>query len=480
MGRGDVRTTPRACALLVALVSCGCGGRMAGGGAPTLEGDGEQDATADAEPDSRVEETGAAARDATGDSAPRDEGVDTPASPTFDVEWVITTHARSSTDLGGTRTVNGVYVDGAGNTWVSCHTLGTSDWNEAPSKDLFVTKLDPSGKRVWTISTAARLLAVTVDGRGLLAGNQTGETDWGSGSKETEVLFAELDGDGAVARKVRWVGEPGAIIVTAMSVTSDDRLFVTGLFTAEADLGGIATPADTKGGFLAVFDGARKLERLTTWRGPAAWRLVASSSGAAYAGGGATGVVDFGGGPITAGAPAASKSPIYYSPFLVGFDAEGKHRWSTLVPGAFTTGDYGAVDALGIDPRGGVVVGTYGALTRYDDDGIQRWSIAEALPHLRDDLVVGTDGTIFSIATVSSSRPSGWDARLERYDPSGSLVSSRALGTLQLTHPSRRMAIDPRGRIHIAALFFADLSIGAPPPSAAESFGDVFVAQLKP
>lgn len=378
----------------------------------------------------------------------------------------------------GHRTTIGVYTDDAGNTWLSGYTYGTSDWNDLPSGDLLVTKLDPAGKRAWTISTPGRLLAVTADGRALLAGS--GTIDWGTGSKEADVLFAELDGEGAIARKVRYVGAPGSIDVTAITVTSADRVYVNGQFSAGVDFGGIRTPADAPGSFLAVFDATRKPLRVTTWRGPAGLRVVADDSGMAYVAGGAVGVVDFGGGPITAGRLGGRAGPTYYSTFLASYDADGKHRWSTLLETGAEGGGLANVGALALHPDGGVVVANHHEMDRFDAAGIVRWRIAEPSSNQRDDAVIAPDGTLYSIAAVWSPGLYAWEASLQRYNALGEFISSRALGVIGGSNPGRRLALDAAGRIHFGAVFFGDLSIGAPPPHAAESFGDLFVAKLKP
>ncbi|MCA9662057.1 MAG: SBBP repeat-containing protein, partial [Myxococcales bacterium] len=146
---------------------------------------------------------------------------------------------------------NGLAVDAQGNVFLTGSTGGDLDGNtSAGGSDVFLTKFDPDGDRLWTKlygtsehdnNGAYGSVAVDPDNNIIMVGTTSGALggEWfGSGDS----FVAKLDTDGAVLW-IRQLGTPKSDSLTDLALDANGAIFVTGLTTGFLDgnpaLGGL-------------------------------------------------------------------------------------------------------------------------------------------------------------------------------------------------------------------------------------------------
>ncbi|WP_437707275.1 hypothetical protein WMF45_26435 [Sorangium sp. So ce448] len=143
-----------------------------------------------------------------------------------------------------------VAVDAQENAIVAGEFAGAIDFGGGPIEsagdyDVFVAKLDPDGKHVWSRrfgdAGAQRALAIAVDGAGavLVGGAMVGTVDFGGGARNAgageAVFVAKLDAEGEHVWSRR-IGEQGASLGQVV-VDGVGNVLVVGSFRGEARIG---------------------------------------------------------------------------------------------------------------------------------------------------------------------------------------------------------------------------------------------------
>ena len=162
-----------------------------------------------------------------------------------------------------------VAVDGSGNILVSGGFEGSIDLGAGPmvsagSSDVFVAKLDPNGKHLWSKrfgDTQEQVgLSITFDSQNnvLLAGSFVGALDFGGGPLASagghDVFLAKLDTLGDHVWSKRF-GDGAEQYVSAVASDSTGAVLLAGYFTGALDLGGGPMQAKSAfaDGFVAKF-----------------------------------------------------------------------------------------------------------------------------------------------------------------------------------------------------------------------------------
>lgn len=210
----------------------------------------------------------------------------------------------------------------------------------------------------------------------------------------------------------RRVGGAAADSCTGIGVDASGNVMLVGTIEGPASYGGVEHDRPTRGTFIASYsrDGAYRWSRDY---GGIAETAVVHRTGNAYVAGMVAGGTSVGGADLGTN-PSVSRA------YVAGYDPNGAHRWSTLLPSGTETGMRVAVD----DSTGDLLVAgvhedrsDYGPLVGPDDifiirissEGLVRWSRRLGGTGREDlgSLHVGRDSTIYVGADLSS------EARLE-------------------------------------------------------------------
>jgi outer membrane protein assembly factor BamB len=223
--------------------------------------------------------------------------------------------------------------------------------------DVFVVALDASGKHLWSrrfgdaSEQEAGAVALAPDGSVLLTGSFDGSIDFGGGRLTSagggDVFVAKLDASGKHLWSKR-SGDAHAQHGRALAVDADGDVVLAGDAQGALDFGGSAPASpDATGLFLARFDPGGRL--LAGKRFPAEPRalvrphaVAVDRTGAVVVAGALRGTSDLGGGPLhSAGATELDA-------FVAKLDASGAHVWSKR----FGDGASQEVLALALDAGG--------------------------------------------------------------------------------------------------------------------------------
>lgn len=159
-----------------------------------------------------------------------------------------------SQGFGGVNADNAqaVAVDNNGNVLLTGFFAGTTnfgggDLTSAGSNDVFVVKLGPNGKHLWSqrfggvSSDVGMGIAVDSNGVVVLSGFFTGTTNFGgedlTSAGSNDLFVARLEPDGAHQWSQRF-GGTGSDIGRAISVDNDDNMLLTGTFSGTVNFGG--------------------------------------------------------------------------------------------------------------------------------------------------------------------------------------------------------------------------------------------------
>jgi hypothetical protein len=243
------------------------------------------------------------------------------------------------------------------------------------ARDLFVARFDAGGTAAWgkgfgasgSVDDTVTLRALAVDGASsvLVVGSAVDVVDLGGGPLtprgDRDVFVAALDANG-VHRWSRRFGDAGAQEASSIAPDGEGGVVVAGVTQGSIDFGGGALAGD--GVYVAALasDGTHRWSRLFPSSSARVGRVRVDPSGAVLLAGTFQGTLDFGGGAIAGGDPAASAA------FLVELDASGAHVWSRAFAGA--PGNVGASD-LALDVHGTIVLlGSFsGAFDAFTDLG---------------------------------------------------------------------------------------------------------------
>jgi hypothetical protein len=248
----------------------------------------------------------------------------------------------------------------------------------------------------------------------------------------------------------------GAYAVTGLAVDRAGNLVVAGFLNGVLEIGGVTlSSAPTHYSCCPQNDVAHSEDVFIAKLDPNGHALFAKSFGDGgtqyalslalgsnddiYVLGDYESTIDFGGGPLSTGAPYVpygSKNP--YNVFVVRFDANGNHVFSR----SFGDSNAGARSgAIAIDPFGDVVFdGYFGGSIAFDSTMFTARGVLDPL----DQNVVERGG----------------DAFLAKLTADGHVVWSRSFGHAGSTQLPLATAIDAVGNVHIAGSFQGTLDLG--------------------
>jgi hypothetical protein len=229
-------------------------------------------------------------------------------------------------------------VDVKGNVLVAGSMAGAMDLGggaltSAGGTDIFIAKLDPNGGHLWSsrFGDAQDQLAQGITGDSgqnvLVTGSFHGVVDFGGGALtsagSTDLFIAKLDPNGGHLWSKRF-GDASEQIGKAIAIDNMGNVLVTGSFSGVVDFGGgpLASASGTDI-FIAKLDpnGAHLWSQRFGGAGDGIGEAIAIDSvGNVLVTGSFSGVVDFGGGPLT----SAGGTDI----FVAKFDPNGAHLWS--------------------------------------------------------------------------------------------------------------------------------------------------------
>jgi hypothetical protein len=330
----------------------------------------------------------------------------------------------------------GVAVDGAGNVVVTGSFVGSVDLDGCPlstmsSTGLFVAKLDPSGKCLWSKSAgetggqAGEGVALDGSGNVLLTGYFNGAMDLGgfplSNSNGGGLFVAKLDPSG----KCLWsksAGDTGS--QTGRGIASDGAgdVLVTGAFSGSMDLGGCAlAKASGDGLFIAKLDAAGKC----LWSKDAGDAGAQSAAGVAVDGAGNVLVTGYYQGAMDLGGCSLANAG-GTGLFIAKLDPSGKCLWSK------SAGDTGSQSGAGVavDGAGNVVVtGNYSG-------------------------AFNLGGTCVSLSNTGKS-----GMVVVKLDPSGKCLWSKDVGNASEQY-GYGVAVDSAGNVLVTGTFYGSIDFG--------------------
>ena len=283
-----------------------------------------------------------------------------------------------------------VAIDETGNillagTFTNALDFGGGPLTSAGDRDVFIVKLDPNGEHLWSYRFGdayeqwARALAMGDDGTFVLAGNYTGNLDFGGGplplAPVGALFVARFDSAGEHVASWRF-GGPGTD-ARAIDADTGGNVVAAGDFDVELDLGSTSLdtgqPEYSSDAYVARFDGGGTCH----WGAGAgdenrqsARAVVADDEHNVIVAGDFQGAMDFGGATLTSAGD--------YDVFVATFDSMGNPLWSHRIG----TSDVESLEEAAIAPAGKLILtGRVGAwaddpsmwMRAYDATGTLLW-----------------------------------------------------------------------------------------------------------
>jgi hypothetical protein len=369
----------------------------------------------------------------------------------------------------------------------------------AGKRDVFVAKLDPAGNQVWARLLGDEEdqfgLGIAVDGAGnvVFIGGFRGKLDFGGAVLESagsyDVFIAKLDPAGRHVWSRRFGGE-GWDVGTHVVLGRSGELFAAGSFQRRIVFDGSALTTPTDATFLVALDGegrtrwARKLGSdgiLHTRIG----QIAATTDGVALIGE-FTGTVDLGAGPLT----STGREDI----FVARLASTGRTLWSRRFGNEYLNDG----TAIAVDGEGNLIVAGefYGRLdlggtplvstprshdgrpsldsflAKLGPDGSHLWSLRfgdDSDEYAKSVAVDGAGNVIFTEHTFGTSSfgsfggvPLGSKAHggenLGRFDGTGHLAWSMTLQELPAN--GYHLAVDAAGDVFTAGDYFYRVTLG--------------------
>jgi len=361
-------------------------------------------------------------------------------------------------DRGGDATDQaafGVAFDAQGDVIVTGSFHGTMDWGGAPlisagGSDIFLAKLDPAGKHLWSkrfgdaSDQSGAAVAVSSAGQIWVTGGVTGNVDFGGGTLASadplgDAFLASFGPGGAYVSALRY-GGASAQRGTALTIGPSGHLFLGGVFDGPLDLGcGPLNGAGSGDIFVAHLDGSAGCIFAKSYGDTSAQELLTLSPDASnnvLIGGRFKGTVNFGG-------PAFTMPNTTFGAFAAKLDGIGKHIFSTAF-GNTTLAQQ--VDSVATDASGNVfVAGSFsGILT----------------------------ATATKLTSVGAS-----DLFILKLDPGGTAIWGIRLGDATEQVGAIHLATDPAGNVLLAGTLQGSIDLGG--GSLVSGGGnDVFLAKL--
>lgn len=424
--------------------------------------------------------------------------------------------SKASAGSGG-EYVYSVALDPSGNIYVAGGFTGTVNFGGAAltsadaATDVFLLKLDPTGKHLWSKSfsgpnsQSAKGVAVDANGNVYITGFYLGSIDLGGGAFTKkgccfeDVFLAKYDTNGNHIWS-KGFGDIDADNVTSIAVDPAGNPIITGFFQSVINFGGGNLMAPAGGAtdiYVAKFDPAgahiwSKNFGDASDQSPNA--VTVDAQGNLLLTGEVKGSADFGGGKLTA---AGANN----GAFLVKLSSSGAHVWSHLFGDGATgvavdTNAAGDVVFVGdyknkIDLGGGEMMAKAnenGFVGRFDAAGKYVWGITfeASASHAtsvgfaaKDKIVVGG---YFSGGVDLGKKPGiasagGFDGFIVKLDSASCHVWSRGFGDM-VVQKALGLVIDASDNAILVGDFAgtADLGTGA----LTASGDDIFIAKYAP
>jgi len=396
------------------------------------------------------------------------------ANVTLFAKWTaIWTGTKQLGVAGAATQANGVAVDGSGNVYTAGWTQGGLDGNSLTgTTDLFLTKYDASGNRVRTrqlgvagAATQANAVAVDVSGNVYTAGSTTGGLDGNTLAGTMDLFLTKYDASG---NKVwtRQLGVFGAATQANSLAVDGSGIYVAGSTTGGLDSNSLTGIRDF---FVTLYDSAgtkvrtRQLGALGA--DTQATSVAVDGNGNVYVAGSTTGGLD---GNFLTGTKDF---------FVIMYDSSGnKVRTRQLgVSGAATQANSVAVDGSGNmyvtgNTAGGLDGNTQMGstdlfLTLYNSAGnkvrTKQLGLSGTVTDARGLVVDGNGDAwvtgVTSGALLGASLTGTTDLFLTKYDPLGNPLRPRQLGAVGTATQANGIALDSSGDMFVAGYTFGGL-----------------------
>jgi hypothetical protein len=393
-----------------------------------------------------------------------------------------------------------IILTGVFNTTLS---LGGATLTSVGQEDFFVAKLDPTGKVLWakgygsTSKDYSTHIAVDAQGNIAVTGSASGNIDLGDGplanAGMNDIFIIKLDPSGKFLWR-KMFGSPMSDIGYDITFDPQGNVIATGQFQGTIDFGTGSLLANAADAYVVKFapDGAP----LWAQKYGAAYpdygsRVATSKAGEILVAGGFKGPVDFGTGPIM--------TPGYYDGFLLKLDPAGNAMWVTQMKGGATMGSMPVPYGIGVDGSGAAVVGGYffgqvdlgggmlasaggsdAFVARYDASGKHVYSARYGGAYVNPNQPNGVTDGVFGVAV--DDQGNAWltggygdtidmgggplvkapyrNTLLARLDPGGKHLFSKGYGGAVSYSVGIDVALTPKGNAVVAGYFAGDVDFG--------------------
>ncbi|MCB9641302.1 MAG: SBBP repeat-containing protein [Myxococcales bacterium] len=251
-----------------------------------------------------------------------------------------------------------IYITGS---FSSSVTFGSTTLNAQGENDAYVAKLDATGKTLWvsaiggTGNDVGRAVATDASGNVYVLGFFEGSISLGAitlTSKGGKNLFvAKMDDTGKLLWASTAGGATGGVEPQSIAVDKDGNAYIAGSFEESATFG--STNLTSKGGidiFVAKLDASGQFMWASSAGGPdseEAFAITVDASGNSYITGYFQGTAVFG--------PVSAKSDDYTNAFFAKLDASGQFVWASNT----TQSWYAAGKGIRVDASGNVYATGY-------------------------------------------------------------------------------------------------------------------------
>ena len=411
-----------------------------------------------------------------------------------DCSWVVTAGGKGDIDVP-----YGLALDSKGNAYVAgvfygSVTLGSKSYNAVGSTDLFVAKLDPLGKFVWSVTAGGGnhegVGGVAVDSKGQahLAGEFSNTASFGSitvKATHSDPFVAQLSSSGTFSWVTAAVGS-GYNAGYALAFDKNGDSYLAGQFIKTLTLG---THKLTAKGSLDLFVAKVDSSGSFVWATAAGGSSLAKPQGIAVDSAGNTFVTGLFGGAVTFGGTTLTAKGTD-DIFVARLDSKGNFAWAVQA-GSPSTGtavqESGA--AVALDGKGGVVVvggfeasASFGSKTlhalgsldmfiaRLDAKGVFTWATAAGGKASDNAVALTVDSAGNSYLAGGFTGPANFgnkqltqvgfdDMFVAQVDSAGKFVWAKGFGGTGQYEGARAIARDSRGNIYVAGNFAGKATI---------------------
>ncbi|MCM0590284.1 MAG: SBBP repeat-containing protein [Gloeotrichia echinulata DEX184] len=413
--------------------------------------------------------------------------------------------------FGGTQSdaPTGIVVDSSGNTYVtgyfgSSATFGNTTLTSGGLSGAFITKLDSSGKFLWTqkfgqgggLFDPSTDITVDASGNTYITGNFSGTATFGnitltSGVNQfsvntSDAFITKLDSSG----NFLWAQKLGGTLNDAakgITIDASGNTYITGNFSDTATFGSTTlTSAGNDDAFITKLDNsgnvlwAKKLGGTSSDNG---YDIAADGAGNTYVKGSFYGTATFGNTTLT------SNANISGNPFITKLDSSGNFLWAQKFDTGFSYNPGGkiTVDSLGNTYITGSFNGTAtfsnitlnstnnsndAFITKLDSSGKFLWAqkLGGASSDSGNDITVDSSGNIYVTGRFADTGTFGnitltadflsSDAFVAKLDSNGNVLSAKKLGGTS-NDAGNGIAIDGTGNTYVTGTFNSTATFGS-------------------